>query len=115
MRYCVVPGCRVIVTRGRCPKHAVAKEHERPNLEVRKWYRTARWFALRTQVLAEERICAGEGGQPCGRPTVDVDHIRPHEGDAALFWNRRNLRGKCHACHSAKTAREREDRRAGRR
>jgi 5-methylcytosine-specific restriction protein A len=112
MRHCAQPGCPEIVQRGRCARHAVTKEHERPNYDTRRLYRSARWFALRARVLAAQPFCSepvATGGVTgvCGRPTTDVDHVRPHAGDDALFWNPANLKAKCHACHSAKTARER--------
>jgi len=36
-------------------------------------------------------------------PSTDADHEIPHRGDAALFWNLENLRGRCRPCHSRKT------------
>ena len=48
-----------------------------------------------------------ERGPNGGRLLVDgdiqVDHIRPHAGDAALFFNRANLQALCLACHARKT------------
>ena len=35
-----------------------------------------------------------------------VDHIAPHQGDDALFWDQTNWQPLCNGCHSAKTARE---------
>ena len=37
---------------------------------------------------------------------TDVDHIRDHRGDWALFTDRSNLQSLCHSCHSRKTMRE---------
>lgn len=28
-----------------------------------------------------------------------VDHVKPHKGDEALFWNTGNLQSLCKACH----------------
>jgi 5-methylcytosine-specific restriction protein A len=49
--------------------------------------------------------------RPClqeGRitPADEVDHIIPHHGDMALFWDRDNWQSICRPCHEAKTARE---------
>ena len=33
-------------------------------------------------------------------PADTVDHIKPHRGDAELFWDRDNLQSLCHSCHS---------------
>jgi 5-methylcytosine-specific restriction protein A len=35
-----------------------------------------------------------------------VDHIIPHRGDQALFWDEENWQPLCLVCHNAKTARE---------
>ena len=36
-----------------------------------------------------------------------VDHIMPHKGNMALFWNRANWQPLCNHCHSqAKQAQE---------
>ena len=35
-----------------------------------------------------------------------VDHIRPHQGDKALFWDSDNWQPLCKRCHDVKTARE---------
>jgi len=37
---------------------------------------------------------------------TDVDHIVPHCGDMALFWDVLNWQPLCEACHGRKTARE---------
>jgi 5-methylcytosine-specific restriction endonuclease McrA len=38
-----------------------------------------------------------------GRLTLStvVDHIRPHKGDVALFWDSNNLQTLCTGCHNA--------------
>jgi len=99
MRYCLQPGCGVLVARGRCSAHAV----RRVNASVRRWYCTARWFALRAQVLLEAAYtCAS-----CERvqQRLEVDHIRKHLGNPALFWDKANLQALCPSCHHDKTRR----------
>jgi len=41
----------------------------------------------------------------CGQVTLalEVDHVRKHDGDPALFWMRENLQALCPQCHIAKT------------
>jgi 5-methylcytosine-specific restriction protein A len=39
-------------------------------------------------------------------PATVVDHVVPHRGDPALFWDERNWQSLCKPCHDAKTARE---------
>lgn len=64
---------------------------------------TAAWQRLRAMVLAERPLCAHcfERGQIV--PATDVDHA---DGDPSNNL-RSNLQSLCHACHSAKTMRER--------
>ena len=104
-RPCPQPGCSVLTDGGRCPAHARAYEDQRPNADVRRWYHTPRWFALRAVVLREEPWCAECLVEGYRVRTTDADHTVPHRGDPELFWSRANLRAMCHAHHSRKTAR----------
>jgi len=65
-----------------------------------------KWQQARAGYLARHPLCAE--CERNGRTTeaTDLDHIRPHKGDMAIFWDRRNWQGLCKPCHSAKTARE---------
>ena len=85
--------------------HARRREQARPNVDVRKLYLTRRWRDLRAEVLQDEPLCRECRGQGRVEPSTDADHILPHRGDLALFWNRANLQGLCHACHARKTQR----------
>jgi 5-methylcytosine-specific restriction protein A len=58
------------------------------------------WFAQEPRLCAE---CARRGRIV---PATVADHVRPHKGDPALFWDRENLQGLCASCHSVKTANE---------
>ena len=108
---CANSGCPTLLPRGvtRCPAHAVQQEHARANFTVRRWYRQARWKALRLQVVLEQHYrCANPDGRAeCEGTTLemDVDHIVKHGGDYERFHDRRNLQALCKSCHSAKTAR----------
>lgn len=66
----------------------------------------SRWRKTRIGFLAKHPLCvACEGGGHVVPATV-VDHVIPHRGDRALFWDRGNWQPLCAACHNAKTARE---------
>ena len=59
-------------------------------------YKTARWQKLRLRILARDGYrCTQTGVMLIGKPPADdspvVDHITPHRGDEALFWDARNL------------------------
>lgn len=84
-------------------------------------YGTARWQRLRLKVIARDgavcRICGclTTTGRT-GSRSAEVDHIKPHKGSDALFWDEGNLQTLCKACHGSVKARlergnrlERED------
>lgn len=77
----------------------------------RAWYKTARWQRLRLRVLLRDQFTCQR--PECGRLIGDTsqlvcDHIRPHRGDAALFWDEGNLQSLCKPCHDVvKQAEER--------
>lgn len=61
-----------------------------------------RFRRLRRAFLMRHPMCA-----VCKRMAAsDLDHITPHRGDPALFWDQRNWQGLCHVCHARKTATE---------
>lgn len=104
MKLCPEPGCTERVQAGRCPKCQAKRERQRPLAEVRKLYHSARWLALRRRVLQEQPTCPWCFARDARVvASTDVDHIAPHRGDLALFWDRENLQAMCKACHSRKT------------
>jgi 5-methylcytosine-specific restriction protein A len=42
-------------------------------------------------------------------PATLVDHVVPHRGDDALFWDEANWQSMCDPCHSRKTQYEETD------
>ena len=69
-----------------------------------------RWQQARAAFLAlpENVLCKDPDGRHVGvyKLATEVDHIVPHRGDLALFWDTSNWQGLCTSCHSCKTARE---------
>ena len=55
----------------------------------------------RKAFLNERPLCA-----TCGHSATVLDHIRPHRGNLALFWDQTNWQGLCYRCHGKKTALE---------
>lgn len=70
----------------------------------RAWYKTARWQKLRWRVL----VRAGFTCRMCGKidgntSRLVADHVTPHRGDEALFWDDSNLQCLCaDPCHNSK-------------
>lgn len=81
-------------------------DQRRKDDPARKLYQTREWRALRAAVLAERPFCVECEREGRLVQAAVVDHIRPHKGDAALFWCRANLAPMCAACHNRKTAKE---------
>ena len=69
-------------------------------------YCTNRWQRIRQSILSAEPLCAECARQDKITPATVVDHIIPHKGDLALFYDTSNLQPLCKRCHDAKTVRE---------
>jgi 5-methylcytosine-specific restriction protein A len=110
-RPCRYYGCPYTTVNGYCEEHmVVAKQKERERkakyektrINPHKWmYNSKGWKTLRTRHLKQYPLCS-----ICALPANHVDHIIPHEGDTALFYDAGNLQSMCSSHHSAKTARE---------
>ena len=101
-RPCGKPGC-VKLVRGKrfCAAHT--RETRSGSYAQRAGVPRADWEAVRRSVLAANPFCAaclqrGEHTASCV-----VDHIRPHKGDLALFFDSANLQALCKRCHDRKT------------
>lgn len=71
------------------------------HLTYGKLYDTTRWKRLRLNQLSNAPLCAY-----ClllGRVSnaTIADHITPHKGDEALFYNADNLQSLCKPCHDS--------------
>jgi 5-methylcytosine-specific restriction protein A len=105
-RACPRSGCPQLQP---CPDHAKGETHAEVST-ARPWsrlYDTQRWKRLSAKVRQLEttcRACYVEGRPP--KPSRHVDHIVPHRGDLARFYDRTNVQALCAECHSAKTRRE---------
>ena len=73
----------------------------------RRWYKKAAWTqGIRARRLRAEpmcRMCASRGQDTLA---VIVDHIVPHRGDRALFFDYANTQALCKACHDRHKQRE---------
>ena len=66
------------------------------------WYHTAGWRALRRAQLDREPLCLMCRAAGRSTPANTADHIVPHRGDRALFFNSRNLQSLCDIHHGEK-------------
>ncbi len=75
-------------------------------LAWRRMYNNRTWKALRQAQLAHEplcRMCLDVGTVTVGRV---VDHVKPHKGDPALFYDPLNLATLCLTHHNSTKQRE---------
>lgn len=71
------------------------------------WYWTQRWRKKAKAQLRASPLCAMcEGDGRVAAATI-ADHVIPHRGDEALFWNG-DLQSLCKSCHDS--AKQREER-----
>ena len=119
LRPCAYPMCGVLGTERYCPKHEAERQaylaakkaqadaaynKQRPAYHA--WYNSARWRRYRKAFLAKHPWCAACEREARTAFATEVDHIKPHRGNYALFWDEKNHQGLCASCHSKKTFRE---------
>jgi 5-methylcytosine-specific restriction enzyme A len=103
LRECTYPGCHQLVSSGRCTKHS--RIWCQPS-DVKRLYNSRRWKELRAAQLIKEPWCGDCVAKGIKTKATEVDHIKPHKGDSALFFDPDNLQSKCKPHHSSKTAGE---------
>ena len=107
LRPCRHPGCGALTRDGYCPKHKPKQAARRQSAQWHSWYSLPIWTEdLRPGQLLREPCCRECARRGIRTPATDVDHVRDHRGDWALFTDRDNLQSLCHSCHSRKTMRE---------
>lgn len=65
----------------------------------------SRWQKARAGYLKSHPLCVHCEDEGQVTPATVVDHITPHRGDRALFWDRSNWQALCARHHNVKTAR----------
>jgi len=87
--------------RAEAAKRQRVRNRSRPSANQRGY--SAQWRIASKAFLAmpENRYCV-----VCGKPAQAVDHIKPHKGNHALFWDKANWRPICISCNSRKAVRE---------
>ena len=99
-------GCiDIAVSKGLCSKHKQSREPQtkRVRRPHQKLYSTSWWKKARVRVLSRQPLCVHCMKHDVITPAIDVDHIKDHKGDRALFFNENNLQPLCKRCHAAKT------------
>lgn len=78
--------------RRRAAEHKARHDARRPSARARGY--DGEWQRERAAYLRLNPVC-----RRCPAPATVVDHIQPHKGNKALFWNRANWQPLCKPCH----------------
>lgn len=65
------------------------------------FYSTTEWKRLRRTQLQRQPFCVYCRQLGIRTPATVVDHIAPHKGNKALFFNPMNLQSLCKCCHDS--------------
>lgn len=107
-RPCKVSSCKdFAVNGGYCDQHQERirkKDRERGTAHQRGY--DAEWDKQRLLFLDENPLCVDHFKRKLIEAATVVDHIIPHKGDQALFWDKNNWQPLCKQCHDRKTATE---------
>lgn len=111
LRPCQHPMCPRLTQDGWCDEHRPKRDHSRYDSKRRSAAKRGygyKWRLAREAFLRQHPICECDECKRLGRilPAEVVDHIIPHRGDPALFWDTSNWRAMSKRCHDRKTALE---------
>lgn len=98
---CSHPMCPRLTDGKYCDEHRKTHSADRENASQRGYGR--RWQRARARYLRQNPLCVKclENGQFVEASVVD--HIKPHRGNAVLFWDEGNWQSLCKSCHDSKT------------
>ena len=81
------------------------RDAERHRVSARARGYDTNWDKARKGHLAHNPLCrycevGAWGDEPRTTPAEMVDHLYPHNGDQAVFWDTARWVSCCHACHN---------------
>ncbi|WP_172125416.1 HNH endonuclease signature motif containing protein [Devosia sp. 919] len=91
--------CQIAGDRARKARH----DRRRPSARERGY--NHEWRKARAAYLITHPHCTHPG---CNAAATHVDHVTPHKGDDALFWDGSNWQGLC--AHHHNSTKQREER-----
>ncbi len=107
-RGCIVQGCPGVTTGTYCEEHL----KDRPRQDAKSRGSAAergydwKWHTISRRWLKRNPWCTACGAEGVVEPATVVDHVVPHRGDMAKFWNKDGWQGLCGMHHARKTATE---------
>ena len=103
-RPCRYPGCPNLCEKGiYCDEHRKewSQDAIRGGAAARGY--DSHWRKARKAFLSRHPLCAECLKSGVLTPATVVDHIVPHRGYHALFWDEQNWQPLCKSCHDKKT------------
>lgn len=97
-------GCHVLTMERYCDKHKRNYDKSRESASKRGYGR--RWQTSSKAYLANNPFCIRCLEKGIHKHATIVDHIKPHKGNKALFWDKNNWQPLCKQCHDRKTVTE---------
>jgi len=88
----------------RLPRPSPPKPLQASNSNERGY--TYRWQLASQQFLKIHPLCKHCNDVGIVTIATDVDHIKPHKGNMAVFWDQKNWQSLCKSCHGKKSASE---------
>jgi len=104
MRPCKHPGCSKLTETNYCEKHQQIHGQDRLSAAERGY--DGKWRKARKSFLSRNPLCNRCKEKGLLVEATVVDHIIPHRGDKALFWDENNWQSLCKRCHDKKTMAE---------
>lgn len=113
LKPCKHPACSQLTHNSYCESHAIQhlkfqkekiKQYDKNRPEYQNWYNIARWRKERLIFLSANPLCVECFKNDILKSANVVDHIKPHLGNYALFWDVSNWQSLCEICHSRLTA-----------
>jgi len=103
---CKHPGCSRLVSYGAkyCEEHETMHRSDVKGTKE-KGYEN-KWRKARVRFLKAHPLCLKCMDQGRFVKATVVDHIVPHRGDQALFWDEASWQPLCKPCHDTKTMTE---------
>lgn len=104
MKPCCKVGCGTLARKRFCEIHAKEKHlyDQYRGTAAQRGY-DSKWRKARRAFLLKHPLCVNCLRKDFVIEAIIVDHITPHKGDNALFWDCKNWQSLCKACHDAKT------------
>lgn len=105
LRPCAHPTCATLVAKGSCPEHHKPRPSDQYRGTAAQRGYGSRWQKARATYLHKNPLCVECLKEKRVTLATVVDHIIPHRGDQAKFWDsEHNWQSLCARHHNVKTA-----------